>query len=447
MTFNISNGRVSPPLRSILLISLVCKYISEKPSVCARLMPLYHLFPCLSLFLDMEVPSRSEGRIFNMDAPFVPSSPMEIFLTALLCFVSAIVLAYAMVMLYRCICSRNYAEWRTSWHQQDKTQDSVTQLVLEAVPLVLEGHTQEVECIATDGNTVASTCLAGHIRVWDSISGEQLAHVDRRQFFSSPQKIPNHVTPDADELMSDYESGSPPSRGEMEAVNSMQHYVPASMIYQRKFSNIQGINSNNNNNNHKRRSVGNTSDYEYQINEAHSVKQPWLRRSLDSTYDIPDLKSTVDIRFSSMKFTPTQQSYDQGFDYGERYRALLEKHNKSLEEMEMSRTREQPNISVARLNNRGLIDSTSTVNTERVTQISHVVPAIWCMDYQENLIVVGCANGSLEFWEGTTGRFKVRYNYLPIPAHCLRDMSYSINLSLLNLVFFRRWVRTRDHCC
>lgn len=136
----------------------------------------------------MEVPIRSEGRGFNMNTPFIPSSPMEIFLAAVLCLISVVVVAYTMVVLYRCICSRNYAEWRASWSAsgQDKaSHDSATQLVLEALPLVLEGHVQEIECIATDGNTVASSCLAGHVKVWDSLSGEQLAHIDRRQFFSN----------------------------------------------------------------------------------------------------------------------------------------------------------------------------------------------------------------------------------------------------------------------
>lgn len=32
---------------------------------------------------------------------------------------------------------------------------------------------------------------------------------------------------------------------------------------------------------------------------------------------------------------------------------------------------------------------------------------IWSMDYLDNLIVVGCANGQIEFWEGTSGRLKV----------------------------------------
>lgn len=350
----------------------------------------------------MEVRSRSEGRVFNTDAPFVPSSPMEIFLAAVLCLISVIVVAYTMVVLYRCICSRNYAEWRASWNKQEKTHDSVTQLVLEAVPLVLEGHTQEVECIATDGNTIASTCLAGHIRVWDSTSGEEMAHIDRRQFFIGPQKTLSQT--DADELMSDYESGSPPSRGEMETAQSMGLYSPASAMYQAKLSpayNMQKII----NNNHKRRSIGNTLDYDYQITEI-DTRQKLLRRSLGSAYDLPDLKPAINIKFSSIRYMPLQKSYDQGFDFGERYKILLQEHNKSIEEMQKSETREQLNIPPAKLNNS--VGSTTSINTDRTIQSSHVASAIWCMDYQENLIVVGCANGSLEFWEGTTGRFKVR---------------------------------------
>jgi hypothetical protein len=34
-------------------------------------------------------------------------------------------------------------------------------------------------------------------------------------------------------------------------------------------------------------------------------------------------------------------------------------------------------------------------------------PPIWCLDCHENLIAVGCASGRLEFWEGSTGTFKV----------------------------------------
>ncbi|XP_043261017.1 sterol regulatory element-binding protein cleavage-activating protein [Colletes gigas] len=371
-------------------------------------------------FSDMELPTRSEGRGFNADAPFIPSSPMEIFLAAVLCLISVIVVAYTMVVLYRCICSRNYAEWRASWYQPEKAHDSTTHLVLEALPLVLEGHTQEVECIATDSNTIASTCLAGHIRVWDVTSGEQLAHIDRKQFFSSPQKNLSQTTPDVDELMSDYESGSPPSRGEMENTNSFGLY---SAVHCRKSSPGLCNMQRGQNNNTKRHSMGNTLDYDYQTNEFSTEKRKHLRRSLDNAYDIPDLKSTINIKFSSMKHSQIQQNYEPGFDFGDQYKYLIEEHNKSIDKLQKSESLEQLCVPNGRLNSSGFLDSISSLNGDRTVQFSQMISPIWCMDYQENLIVVGCANGSLEFWEGTTGRFK-----------CLFDDGSGIGISAIKFV-------------
>lgn len=42
------------------------------------------------------------------------------------------------------------------------------------------------------------------------------------------------------------------------------------------------------------------------------------------------------------------------------------------------------------------------------------VSPIWCMDFVDNLVVVGCADGRLEFWEGSTGKLKVSFVYLQI---------------------------------
>lgn len=104
---------------------------------------------------------------------------MEILLTTILCFISIVVLSYAFVVLYRCICSRNYAEWRASWFS-DKTEENEVQVLLEAVPMILDGHPQEIECISTDGFTVASSCLGGQIKVWDTATGELIKSIDRK---------------------------------------------------------------------------------------------------------------------------------------------------------------------------------------------------------------------------------------------------------------------------
>jgi hypothetical protein len=52
-------------------------------------------------------------------------------------------------------------------------------VVFEALPLVLDGHLQDVECIGSDGNIIASVCLAGVLKVWHVTNGENVVTVDR----------------------------------------------------------------------------------------------------------------------------------------------------------------------------------------------------------------------------------------------------------------------------
>jgi hypothetical protein len=80
------------------------------------------------------------------------------------------------------VCSRNYAEWRTSWDGPDKSPtDIYTQIVQESVPIVVEGHRLEIESLVTNeiGNLVVSMCLEGKINTWDSYSGDKFATIDR----------------------------------------------------------------------------------------------------------------------------------------------------------------------------------------------------------------------------------------------------------------------------
>ena len=85
--------------------------------------------------------------------------------------------------LYRCVCSRNYAEWRTSWNygpdQKISSNDFYTQIVQESVPIELKGHKHEVEALVSDGNLVVSLCLGGSLSTWDSYTGEIVTQIDR----------------------------------------------------------------------------------------------------------------------------------------------------------------------------------------------------------------------------------------------------------------------------
>lgn len=50
---------------------------------------------------------------------------------------------------------------------------------MEALYVAIEGHTHLIECLATDGNVIASSCLGGHVKIWDAISGEMILHIER----------------------------------------------------------------------------------------------------------------------------------------------------------------------------------------------------------------------------------------------------------------------------
>ena len=132
---------------------------------------------------------------------YVPTSPIEIVLTTLLAIPSIAFISYVLVVLYRCICSRHYAEWRSSsdwWgNSAGLTQESkeyYSQIVAESMPLVLDGHRSPVECVSTDGDVVSSVCLAGQLYIWDIQTGDATAQIDRNSYFSSHQNNPSPVS-------------------------------------------------------------------------------------------------------------------------------------------------------------------------------------------------------------------------------------------------------------
>lgn len=127
--------------------------------------------------------------------PLYPKTPMEILLATILCVISTIVLTYAMIVFYRCVCSRNYAEWRSSWN--DVKNDSTypkTQRIFESVPIQIKGHAHRIECLVTDGRVVASSCLEGKIITWDINNGEQIGSIDRRNYFNLNRRLSGSYT-------------------------------------------------------------------------------------------------------------------------------------------------------------------------------------------------------------------------------------------------------------
>ncbi|KAJ8916296.1 hypothetical protein NQ315_016437 [Exocentrus adspersus] len=274
------------------------------------------------------------------EQPFYPTSPMEILLTTILCLISVLVLAYAFVVLYRCICTRNYAEWRASWFAERAEESSDDQVLLEAVPVVLDGHQQEIECIATDGTSIVSACLGGQLKIWDNSTGELLTQVDRKLCFEDSKTHDRYLEPE--DNLSDYESGSPPSRDEI----------------------------------------------------------------------FPKLLNRINTDFSHMKDVgPSSPPSDSKYNFNKSYRHYYFNHNYDVKLRNSEKTHKRKSAGGTSSANsevscKGSESKVSFGSAGESNFNATEFSPVWCMDYVDNLIVIGCADGRLEFWEGTTGKLK-----------------------------------------
>lgn len=160
-------------------------------------------------FADME---EKEGTIayhltnsggYNIGStPLYPKTPMEMLLATILCTISIFVVTYAMIVFYRCICSRNYAEWRSSWN--DSTTDTAypkTQRIFESAPIQIKCHSHRIECMVTDGRMLACSCLDGKITTWDISNGEQIGVINRKNYFTVNRRLSGPNTPNDESIM------------------------------------------------------------------------------------------------------------------------------------------------------------------------------------------------------------------------------------------------------
>lgn len=135
-----------------------------------------------------------------------------------------------------------------------------------------------------------------------------------------------------------------------------------------------------------------------------------------SLLQIPSFKDKISLNFSNSSLRSSDYKRSEVFDFGTHYRqAFSEFEKKSSVRYKNSewprhhsdksdydkicwRRDETTNESIEDLD-----ESIFNGNEKELPKLS----PIWCMDYLDNLIVLGCADGRLEFWEGTTGKFKV----------------------------------------
>ena len=254
------------------------------------------------------------------------------------------------------------------------------------MPTILEGHYQEIECLINDGVFIISSCLSGEIRVWNSTDCELITQIDRQKYFSS--KNPSELLTTESDHHSDYESGSPPSVGEMDiSMSQLKHFN-------------RGI----------------TNDYNVGGNctTGYNEKGVYNRKKTKS-----EISLKPNLNFSKLKLNEAvgNNNKNNGFDFETPFKLLTKEEGKDcIEELLNDGTSEKSDNTNSVTGNgdncwNGLSNSNLIVdlcaNEDKGTGRSNATP-IWCIDCCDNVIAVGCSDGEIEFWECSTGNLLVR---------------------------------------
>uniref|UniRef100_A0A3Q3GSX3 Sterol regulatory element-binding protein cleavage-activating protein n=1 Tax=Labrus bergylta TaxID=56723 RepID=A0A3Q3GSX3_9LABR len=109
---------------------------------------------------------------------------LTLYKVAALGLAAGVLLVLLLFCLYRVLCPRNYGQNGVS-HGRRRRGDlpcddyGYSPPVSEISPLLLRGHSMDIECLASDGMLLASCCLAGQIRVWDAQTGDCLTVIPK----------------------------------------------------------------------------------------------------------------------------------------------------------------------------------------------------------------------------------------------------------------------------
>lgn len=302
-----------------------------------------------------------------------PRSRAEFVLTILLGIFSFVLLSCCLFILYKCSCSRKYAEWRSSWgrrshrHGDRHRRGMYYEQIRESTPLVLVGHGQEVECVCMEGRLLASSCLGGEVRIWDSETGECISVIDRQRRVQFRPEMAVRVRTSS---------------------SSSSHQV-----HGRKLSNRSSASSID------------CLDVEF-----FSEKKPTRKSStkLDSTLAsiIPDLTETIDTDFRNRARSKeveeggtssnnTISSPTTGFDFTQ-FQTYFDEQKRLNEEKErlreMRRKREEEEMK-----RREIMAEENQPAEEDDEFVAG--SAIWCLAFRNNLAVLGCGSGDIEFWD------------------------------------------------
>ncbi|KAL3831431.1 hypothetical protein ACJMK2_023182 [Sinanodonta woodiana] len=352
--------------------------------------------------ITMETENDLQQQLYDLYDPkklqqFYPKSQKEFVITLILGVLSVICITYFMLVLYRCMCSRRYDKWRASWNKpkrRSKVNNYIKQ-IKESVPLVLKGHEQDIECIAVYGNMIVSCCLGGQLRIWDSATGECLKCINRVGVMPSPKR--NSVRNNSSE------------ESEFDFYGNRNHdHDPDSGV-------LFGCHDKNPRPRHRIISKSNRFDFEPDLRSTIETDFSSLPRNMDNSHQI--MNSSTDSNTGPRTFSnssasnvPSVETTNGGYDFIGRFSGVYEEHHRFMAET-LALERQQQVLMDCRSRSWSAGDLSSTLQELSLLDQDSKVKSdtIWCLTCRQNLVVAGCGDGRIEFWDVSSGILKCVY--------------------------------------
>lgn len=404
--YNISlSGRYVTVLPSIKLSHAVSPQVALKLRNPEENTPHHFQWKALAAALDPldlnDVDTGDTPSMSTTNAPFYPKTPMEILLSCMLIAVSIFVLTYTLIMLYRCMCTRNYAEWRASWNESETEEPKQEQRILEGVPIQVNGHKHRIECVVTDGNMIASSCLQGQVKIWDVTNGELVAQIHRVSNLDMQRKE-----------MQSSPNGSVIVKSEPSSTNitGVQELYPEQSPTSFAFKLKKKLQFNFTNQNHHDKPMD-TSMFDFAAQyDRHFTSDPCGNHQKRMSNGGLDL----DEQNLRNRFLSNNRYYEAAVNQPKSNRSPPPPSSGSYQRSHSGEDETQRALTVS--------GSPPGGASATVRKKTYQPSPIWCLDFLDNLIVIGCADGRLEFWEGTTGNFK-----------CIYETEHTLNNGVTNI--------------
>jgi hypothetical protein len=306
---------------------------------------------------------------------------------------------------------------------------------------------------------IASSCLQGQLKIWDATNGEQVSQIDRRKFFKQQkeeyfllqeqqqqQKLgsTSEMSTQPNSLNSNGSSSPPPLT--MVVSNNKESTSSASSSMSTSPPKIINYSSTTN---PKLSSIKNKINFNFSSQDLQDPKYNDFQLQYQKYFNQSSATILSNHLFSnghgdsggmeelggSNEYMYHQYSTDNklGFSNNSSRHQPKHKRNHSYSNTLVNRKNisfdlDYPINSATKSNRSSLSSSPHSSQfrsqqqqqqhhnhhhpspSEAVSRKFYNLSPIWCLDFLDNLIVIGCADGRLEFWEGTTGSIKVSLN-------------------------------------